>query len=261
MCILLGTKEATDMDVVGHVRAQGRPSRFADRELRCVCVRHPQSLLAAFRLIHERYVGDGLMRRNRLGVRILPHQLLDTTWVLVAEREGEVVGTLSVVGEGELGLPIESICATELTRLRRGGRRVAELSCLATKYVAGTKAIAVLRMLLRSALRVAADEQLDELAICVHPRHADFYEHRLGFRVMGGAQSCPWVCGRPAVAMSLNVSAASSSSAWAMSAGGRSHCRLDTEPSPSRIDGRAYFRRFLAEASPFPLPDRRAAAA
>jgi hypothetical protein len=253
--------EATDMDVQGEAPALRRPNRSATRKLRCVCVRHPQSMLAAFRLIHERYVGDGLMRPNRFGVRILPHQLLDSTSVLIAQRHGDIVGTLSVIAEGELGLPIETMYPTELARLRRGGRRVAELSSLATKSATGGEGIAVLRTLLRSALQVAADEQLDELAICVHPRHSRFYEQRLGFEVIGGTKSCSWVCGRPAVAMRLNVSAANSSVAWSVSAAGEGHGRLDTEPRPSRMEGRAYFRRFLAEASPFPLPTKRLAAA
>jgi hypothetical protein len=148
-----------------------------------------------------------------------------------------------------------------VARLRRGGRRVAELSSLATKCAAGSEGIAILRVLLRTALQLAADQQIDELAICVHPRHADFYEKRLGFRAMGGTRSCPWVCGRPAVAMSLNVRSSNRSPAWTVAAAGSSSNRLSNEPSFSHIDGRAYFRRFLDEASPFPLPDQRAAAA
>lgn len=249
------------MDVQEEAPARRRPNRSATRKLRCACVRHPQDLLAAFRLIHERYAGDGLMRPNRLGVRILPHQLLDTTSVLLAQRSGEIVGTLSVIGDGELGLPIETMYALELAGLRRGGRRVAELSSLATRFATGGEGIAVLRTLLRTALQVAADQQLDELAICVHPRHSRFYEKRLGFEVIGATRSCSWVCGRPAVAMHLNVGRANASAALTVSTDGQGHCGLDKERSPSHMDGQAYFRRFLAEASPFPLPAKYVAAA
>jgi hypothetical protein len=132
---------------------------------------------------------------------------------------------------------------------------------LATKYVAGGEGIAILRVLLRTALQLAAAQNFDELAICVHPRHAGYYEKRLGFRVMGAARSCPWVCGRPAVAMSLNVGMSNRSPAWTVAAAGSSSHRFDNEPSSSRIDSLDYFRRLLVEASPFPLPDPLAAAA
>jgi hypothetical protein len=182
-----------------------RSSRSREATLVCTSARRRSELQRAFQLIYERYHQEGLSDWNPHGVRILPHQLLDSTWVLLANRGKQLCGTLSLIEDGAMGLPIEQLYPAEVWRLRRLGKRVAELACFALAEETISESMSVLRALLRSACKIAADRAIDEIVICVHPRRASFYERRLGFREIGPLRNCPWVCDQPAVAMQLNV--------------------------------------------------------
>lgn len=230
--------------------------------LRCSIARRKESLCAAFGLTYEMYLRDGLVRPNRLGLRILPHQLLETSSVLVATQCRHVVGTLSVIEDGELGLPVKSLYATEVTRLCRSGRRVAELTCFATRHVAGTQCIPLLRLLFASAIQLAARRRIDYLIICVHPRHAPFYARRLAFIKLGPLRCCPWVRDQPAVAMCRRLglpSAANSPADFTLS--GPSFHPMDEEPDPASRACREYFWLMLDEVSPVPWQGRLGVAA
>ena len=237
-------------------------SPLEDNTVRCSIAQHRESLRGAFRLVYEMYLRDGLVRPNRLGLRILPYQLLKTSWVIVVTRGRHIVGTLSVIEDGELGLPVEPLYATEVTRLCRPGRRIAELTCFATTRAAGTQSRTVLRQLLGSAIQLAVWRKIDYFIICVHPRHARFYMHRLGFINLGPLRCCPWVLDQPAVAMcrKLGLRSDAKSSEDLMWCGPSFH-QMDEEPNPASRACRAYFWPLLDEASPVPWRGRLGVAA
>src|SRR5688572_10201296 len=67
---------------------------------------------AAFRLIYGAYLRSGLGIENAHGMRITPFQLLPTTTIFNARlttgpEAGVVFSTVSLVGDGEFGLPLE----------------------------------------------------------------------------------------------------------------------------------------------------------
>jgi hypothetical protein len=177
-----------------------------DGGLPCYTANDIESFLAAFRLVYEAYVGEGLMEPNRVGLRFLPHQLLDTSSVFLATRGDDIVGTLTMVNDGELGLPIESLYPTEMAQLRGTSKRIAELTCFALNGAVSSQCFAALRGLLRSAIRLARARSIEFLTVCIHPRQASFYERRLEFTRLGPVRSCPWVCNRPAIAMVRRLS-------------------------------------------------------
>jgi hypothetical protein len=219
-------------------------------------------LKAAFGLTYEQYLRNGLVRPNRLELRILPHQLLETSSVLVATQGGHVVGTLSVIEDGELGLPVKSLDATDVTRLCRSGRRVAEVTCLAMRQIARVQSMSVLRLLFASAIQLAERQRIDYLIICVHPRHATFYERRMAFNSLGPTQCCPWVRDQPAVVMCRRLgSPSAANSPGHFSLFGSSFYPTDEEPDRASRTCREYFWRMLDEASPVPWPGRLGVAA
>ena len=61
---------------------------------------------AAFRLVHSRYLQSNLDAENPYDLRITPHHLLDSTTIFVGINDGEVVSTISMVEDSELGLPM-----------------------------------------------------------------------------------------------------------------------------------------------------------
>jgi len=174
--------------------------------LPCTIANDRDGFLSAFRLIYRAYLRDGLAQPNSLGLRYLPHQLLDDSSVFIVTRDDRVVGTLTLIENGELGLPIESLYGPEINRLRRQDGRVAELSCLALEETETVRCFSVLRGLLRAALELAKDRQIELLTVCIHPRNARFYERRLKFTQFGQLRYCPWVCDHPAIAMFRRLS-------------------------------------------------------
>ena len=159
---------------------------------------------AAFRLIYDEYLRQGLTSRNPMRLRILPHQLLPTSWVITATLSQRTVATLSLLEDGRLGLPMDDLYASEMDRLRDQGKRVAELTCLAHRpHVDETmwnrgKVRATMGTLMRHVTHFAVQRGIDDLVICVHPRHAKLYKRRYGFVEMGPDRCCPWATNHPA---------------------------------------------------------------
>jgi hypothetical protein len=226
------------------------PAVSAARVLRCCIARRRECLLAAFRLIYDTYLLAGLVPPNRMGLRILPQQLLETSWILLAKCDRDIIGTLSVVEDGELGLPCESIYPEELARLRRQATHLAELTCLANRQVAGTQR-APLRLLLRSAIQLAVWRKVDCLTVCVHPRHLRFYERRLGFTELGPLRRYPRVRNQPAVAMCRSLDL--TNHAAAIEDGGR-RGSFSGLLGPASRACREYFWHLLDETSPNSQP-------
>lgn len=85
----------------------------------------------AFKILHDSFVELGYMKVQHSGLRVTKYHLLPTTNILVAKQGDEVIGTVSVVIDSPLGLPMDS--EWKLSDLRRSYNRIAEISALAIK--------------------------------------------------------------------------------------------------------------------------------
>ena len=166
-------------------------------------VRNYTDLLAAFRLLYKAYLRAGLVSENASQLRVTPFHLLPTTEVFVAKCENEVISTLSMVADTGVGLPMDSMYATELTELRKSGLQLAEIGSLADRRNLPIRFINVFELLARLIVQVAQVRGIDALVLAVHPRHAKFYMRAFGFETLGGLANCPYAEGNPAVALIL----------------------------------------------------------
>ncbi|HYW78174.1 MAG TPA: long-chain N-acyl amino acid synthase [Thermoguttaceae bacterium] len=160
---------------------------------------------AALGLVYRAYVRSGLIEANRHQMRVTPYHSLPTTEVLIAADQEEVVCTLSIVGDGLLGLPMESIYPEQVALRRRQGLRFAEVSCLANELEGSEQSFPVVSQLMALTTQCADYRLLDQLLIVVHPRHASFYERFLGFDVIGERRAYASVCDNPAIAMAVDL--------------------------------------------------------
>ena len=230
------------------------------RRLHCTTARRRHDLRVAFQLVYDRYHRDGLATWSRHGLRILPHQLLDTSWVLLVRRGRRSLGTLSLIEDGAMGLPMEQLYPVDIWHLRRRQTRVAELACFALLDQPAAQSMSVLRALLQAACEIGFRRQIDELVICVHPNRANFYARRLGFEEFGPLRYCPWVCGQPAVAMKLTLQAGSrATDAIARRGAHSAGCVVSAETKALRFADRAFFWRLLDETTSAARPCRIAA--
>ena len=164
-----------------------------------------EELYAAFTLVYKAYVRAGLSEPNPYQMRVTPHQLLPTTEIFVAVDRGQVICTMSLVGDGELGLPMEVIYDLELAWRRSQGIRLGEVSCLAQKREGSRSSLPVLMRLMSLMAQCARRREIDQLMIAVHPRHVKFYQRFAAFEPIGEEKTYQTVCNKPAVAMALDL--------------------------------------------------------
>jgi len=163
---------------------------------------------SAFRLIYSSYVQTGLCGENSSQLRITPYQLLSTTDVFIAQLGNETICTLSLVRDGELGLPMEDIFESQIAERRAAGLRLAEVSCLADRRYDTKRSFGLFTDLSRLMAQFAERHGIDQLLVAVHPRHAGIYLRYMNFDIIGEQRDYSAVQGNPAVPLCLDFNEA-----------------------------------------------------
>jgi hypothetical protein len=177
-----------------------------DIQLRVAATREERQ--ATFELIYRSYLRAGLCSQMDCGMRITPYQLVPSTDVIIAELRGQVISTVSLVRDGELGLPMESIFADEVAARREAGIGLAEVSCLADRRQGTARFFGLFCELSRVMAQLARKTGVDELVVVVNPRHAPLYRRYMAFEQIGEERVYDAVQGLPAVPLSLNFARA-----------------------------------------------------
>jgi hypothetical protein len=160
---------------------------------------------AAFRLVYRSYLRTGLGEPNPWEMRVTPYHSLPTTEVFLATLRGACIFTMSLVIDGELGVPMEAIYGSEVARLRGEGLSFGEVSCLADRRRAMRGFFPVFLRMARLVVQYSWRRGLDQLLVACHPKHARFYERLLGFQRIGDLKAYPTVRNHPAVALSMDL--------------------------------------------------------
>lgn len=172
------------------------PPSNGERVRGTVALRREQ-LEAADDLVRRRYAWRGYALSH--GERAAGAPLV----TLLAQSEGQVVGTLTVRPTGPQGLFAEQSYGAEIDALWDRGRRVGELVRLAIEEGADWRK--ALDALVRSAYVITRFMYaLTDVVIEVNPRHARFYQRIFGFAVAGVERFCERV-GAPSVLLLLEL--------------------------------------------------------
>jgi hypothetical protein len=108
---------------------------------------------------------------------------------------------VTLVRDGEFGMPAESLFEEEVESMRAQGMRLAEVSCLAhsndvldshERFNTFVRGISLL-------LQTAKRRKVDRLLLAVHPRHAKVYERLFGCVRCSDAKEYAAVKGNPAI--------------------------------------------------------------
>jgi hypothetical protein len=155
----------------------------------------------AFRLVYDVYRDAGLMAANRSQMRVTKHHLLETTDVLIAKNDSDIVFTISSIRDGAYGLPLESIFAEEVNAMRAEGLSLAEVSCVASHVPTSNKKLRfdILVKMMSIMAQQAQRNRVDRLLLAVHPRHAKIYQRLFGCKILSGEKSYAAVEDNPAV--------------------------------------------------------------
>ncbi|HVJ66943.1 MAG TPA: hypothetical protein VM510_03105 [Caulifigura sp.] len=184
--------------------AESRPTAGALKGLECKIASSLAEWHAAFALVYQSYHDAGLADYVPSGVRVTPFQVLPSTSTLIARHEGIVLGSLSLVLDSTLGVPMESAYPAQIANLRNSPVRFAEISSLATAKLGASEFRDVFTRLMRFVAQHARHVGIGRLLITTHPRHMPFYERLMGFKRCGGFTKHPSVRDAPAVAAMLD---------------------------------------------------------
>jgi hypothetical protein len=146
-----------------------------------------EELEEAYCLVHESYIEAGYMDPHPSGLRVRIFEALPHTVTFIAQEQGKVIGTISLVLDSPLGLPMEESFGEELDGLRQQGRRIAEVSSLAVAK--GCRNLGVFVRLCKYMTLYAIHAGLDDLCIGISPEHAPFFQEVYLFEPLGDVRS------------------------------------------------------------------------
>src|SRR5207249_986101 len=160
----------------------------------------------AFRLVAATYQARGYDPPDAGPVRFTPYHALPDTVTFVAKHGNAVVATLSLVQDNTLlGLPMQSIYASEIEALRQAGRRLVEVTSLADAGLDLREFVPVFMTLMRLLSQYGISQGADTWVISINPKHRSFYRKVMGFVPLGPWRAYPLVQNHPAEAYLLDV--------------------------------------------------------
>ncbi|MBI3772212.1 MAG: hypothetical protein HY272_05895 [Gammaproteobacteria bacterium] len=163
-------------------------------------------LKSAYALVYTQYLKQGYQKPSSKGVRFLPHFGLPTSYTLIAEINGNIVGTLTIVSDGLLGLPMEKEYPEAVTALRVQERRMAEISCLATRR--GRDLPVILQLMYAIYEFSFVQLGMTDLCVAVTTEHQPFYRKVLRFEAISDPTPYSSCNDIPAIAMKLDLTRA-----------------------------------------------------
>ncbi len=163
-------------------------------------------LLAAYQLVYRSYLARGYVapHPSQIVYRIV-HGLPSSRTVVAVNPAEQLLGTVTIVGDNALGIPMESAFSPEIALLRSEGRRVAEISALAIQIPRGNSSTEVLFGLIRFAVQYSCWRGFHDMLFSVHPRHRRFYERLFQASPLGSCRPHQSVRGNPALAYRVDL--------------------------------------------------------
>ena len=152
----------------------------------------------AFRLLHDNYVRIGYMHPHETRRRIGLFNALPSTKVFVARDGARVVGTVTLVQDSPIGLPMDQIFRDEVSAFRAPGRRLGEASTLTVDPRYRDAGAAILMRLYRMlSVYATVMVRLHDLCMVARAHHARFYRTFFPFREIGPPRPYPRANGTP----------------------------------------------------------------
>jgi len=161
---------------------------------------------SAYELIYRLYREKGYANPNDSRMWLSLYNLLPDTTTLVVLREDEVVGTLTVVFDGSLGLPGDKLYKKEINVLRKTGRKPAEIISLGVADKGRRSSRDILLKLFNYVYLVSKHlKNATDFVITVNPHHAAYYHKTLLSEEWGPERAYEKLGGAPAVLLRINL--------------------------------------------------------
>lgn len=159
-----------------------------------------EELSQTFSLIHTVYRQKKFIKAPKPhGMLYSVFSLLPDTTHVIGKSYNQTISNLTVLFDSQaFGLPMDAIYKQELDDIRTQGRKVIELSSLATLREHRWKNI--FNYLVQVMYWYAVYKDVDDVCIAVNPRHVRYYQNLYPFELFGPERMYPRV-GAPAVGL------------------------------------------------------------
>lgn len=171
----------------------------------CSCATSLEQVESAWRLVHERYAQMGLIEANPFGIHAAPTAVGPHACVIWGPEGPDVGYTLSLFRDNPMGLALDSVYASYLDGLRQKGHRLLEVGMLADRRRSQTRSIGALFSMMRWAIYFGLHNDVTDIVIGVHPRHAGFYVRCYGFETFAPPTRYALVRNNPVVLLRLRL--------------------------------------------------------
>ncbi|WP_031387420.1 N-acyl amino acid synthase FeeM domain-containing protein [Desulfonatronum thiodismutans] len=161
-------------------------------------------LAQSFALVYQEYLASGYIKTPHSSeMHLSVYNFLPKTCVYIFRSYTKVISTLSQIFDSELfGLPMDALYQPELDALRAKGRKVTELSALATPKE--TRWCNLMVFLSKTMFEYSRLVDVDDICIMVNPKHVNFYKTMFLFDDFGPERFYEGV-GAPAVALRIDM--------------------------------------------------------
>jgi len=176
-------------------------------------VKTKKELKEAANLVCREYVKAGYIDISDLNSKkkILFYNHLPSSTIFTAKLHNKIIGTVSVIADSKLGLPMDEIYKKELDKLRNQNKKIAEISQLAAdketflkkcNSEGQIKQMFLFLPLFKLVFHYSIYKKFNNLCIAVNPKHSSFYKYLL-FKDIGKLKHYPSVNNAPALAKTL----------------------------------------------------------
>ena len=142
-------------------------------------------MAGAFKLLEESFVRRGIAKEGQMRLQIT--HLLPSSTTFIAKMGVRILGTISLIEDSDIGLPMEKVHKMEVGNSRKLFRRIAEVGALAVLPDQRRTGLSI--MLYNMMYRWARNwRHVDDLLIAVHPSARYFYRNLLLFQSIGPVQ-------------------------------------------------------------------------
>jgi hypothetical protein len=158
----------------------------------------------SFALVYNEYLASGYIKNPHPSeMHFSIFNFLPETCVFIFRTYTTVISTLTQIFDTPLfGLPMDALYKEELDSLRAQGRKITELSALATPRE--TRWCNLMVFLSRTMFEYSRMNEVDDICIMVNPKHVNFYKTMFLFDDFGPEKFYTGV-GAPAVALRIDM--------------------------------------------------------
>lgn len=138
-------------------------------------------LLQSYQLVYKRYIDVGFCKKNENQIYFGFHDLLIDTRTFVAEIDGKVIATLSVIIDNSAGLPSDHLFCNEINHFRDTNKKIAEISRFAVNQEYKKYSVVIFQYLFQLLYHsYVISSNVTDCVIMVEPRHCKVYK-KFGF--------------------------------------------------------------------------------